>query len=196
MPSQEETRSNWDPNSFNTYTESQYNYDDAALLAQLWDIPVLEAKETIGDKITGQIERLLPEEVQALHAQHLKESADHEPNPVDAIEERQAIFIKGTRYTLQARALLADGSPANELSVSVYDKDTIFKDDCLGHTTTAENGGFELSFDQKDFNELFFDYKPDLYFILSNRTDGDILNTKTTVIMKADEATTPITLQL
>jgi hypothetical protein len=115
---------------------------------------------------------------------------------ITAIAERQAISITGTDYVLQARVLWNDEKPAAQLSVSVYDKDLLSSDDFLGKTITAENGGFELSFTEKDFKDLFFDHKPDLYFIINDANGEELFNTKKSVIKNADEKTTPITLIL
>lgn len=62
---------------FAAYANSNYQYDDAALLAKLWNIPVLEAKHTIGYKITNQIEDLLPAEVRDLHKKRKKDKKDN-----------------------------------------------------------------------------------------------------------------------
>jgi len=180
--------------TFNAYANSTYHYEDAELLAKLWDIPVLEAKHTIGNKVIQQIENLLPEEVRALHQKHLDEG-DETTQRIVAIEERQAITIKGTYYLLQARVLWSNETPAGGLLVHVYDKDMI-NDDFLGKTITAEDGGFDLSFTEKDFKGLFFDRKPDLYFIINNDEGEELFNTKESVIKNANEKTTPITLIL
>ena len=55
--------SDWHPKGFDAYANSDYDYDDAALLAHLWNIPVDEAKYVIGHKIIHNIEDLLPAEV-------------------------------------------------------------------------------------------------------------------------------------
>jgi hypothetical protein len=191
MTTEKEQGAGWDSNGFEIYAASDYHYEDAALLAKLWAIPIAEAKQAIGHKITHQIENLLPAEVQALHKEHLNEGDFHYAT---AIEERQAVTITGKDYKLQARVLWSDERPASNLSVKVYDKDT-FNDDFLGETTTADNGGFELAFNEKDFKG-FFDRKPDLYFVITNDKGEKLFNTKAFVVKNADEKTTPITLVL
>lgn len=57
------SESDWHPKGFQAYADSNYDYDDAALLAQLWNIPVGEAKQVIGHKIINDIEGLLPAKV-------------------------------------------------------------------------------------------------------------------------------------
>lgn len=48
------------------------------------------------------------------------------------------------------------------LTVEALDKDLIF-DDRLGASKTDEDGRFEIIYDKSDFQELFFDAKPDIY---------------------------------
>lgn len=55
--------SDWHPKGFEAYVKSDYSYEDAGLLAQLWNIPVTEAKQAIGHKIIHNIEHLLPAKV-------------------------------------------------------------------------------------------------------------------------------------
>ena len=192
MDIENEQSARWDSNGFNIYANSDYHYEDAALLAKLWNIPVTEAKQAIGHKIINEIENLLPAEVQALHKEHSNEK-DHHSSAI--IGERQAITIKGTDYTLQARVLWGGERPASGLSVAVYDKD-ILQDDFLGKTITTEDGGFDISFAEKDFKGLFCDHKPDLYFIITDADGKELLNTKESAINNADEKTPPITLTL
>lgn len=113
----------------------------------------------------------------------------------NAIGERQALTKTGTGYKLQGRVLWSDEKAARDLVVKVYDKD-LFNDDFLGTTMTADDGGFDLEFDEKDFKDWIFDRKPDLYFIISDDKDKELFNTKKFVINNADEKTTPITLIL
>lgn len=55
--------SDWHPKGWQAYANSNYTYEDAELLAQLWNIPVDEAKQAIGHKIIHGIEDLLPAKV-------------------------------------------------------------------------------------------------------------------------------------
>ena len=55
--------SDWHPKGFDAYVNSNYSFEDAALLAQLWNIPIGEAKQAIGHKIINGIEDLLPAKV-------------------------------------------------------------------------------------------------------------------------------------
>lgn len=54
----------WEDSRFKAYAESNYTYDDAELLASLWNIDIIEAKKTIGYKIMNKLEDLLPEKIQ------------------------------------------------------------------------------------------------------------------------------------
>lgn len=54
----------WHDPNFKAYANSNYTYDDAELLASLWNIDILDAKKTIGYKVTNKLEHLLPEKIQ------------------------------------------------------------------------------------------------------------------------------------
>lgn len=56
--------SDWHPKGFEAYAKSDYTYDDAAMLASLWNIPIVEAKQVLGHKIINNIQDLLPEGLQ------------------------------------------------------------------------------------------------------------------------------------
>lgn len=53
----------WTDIRFKAYAKSNYTYDDAELLAQLWNIDIIEAKKTIGYKIMNKLEDLLPDKI-------------------------------------------------------------------------------------------------------------------------------------
>jgi len=57
--------------------------------------------------------------------------------------------------------------------VKAVDKDLFF-DDVLGTAVTDTNGRFEITYDAKDFRELF-EKSPDLYVVVRDRTDRRIL---------------------
>ena len=61
------------------------------------------------------------------------------------------------------------------LSVEALDKDLLI-DDRLGVATTDEYGNFEIVYDKEDFQELFFDQKPDIYLQVKN-SKGEIIYT-------------------
>ena len=44
---------------YQAYSKSKYDYDDAAVLAQLWDMPIFEAKYTIGAKVVHKMTETL-----------------------------------------------------------------------------------------------------------------------------------------
>lgn len=54
----------WENIRFNAYAKSNYTYEDAELLASLWNIDIIEAKKTIGYKIVNKLEHLLPDKIQ------------------------------------------------------------------------------------------------------------------------------------
>lgn len=57
-------KADWHPGGLDTFFKSDYTYDDANLLAGLWNIPVDEAKQVLGHKILNGIENLLPDKIQ------------------------------------------------------------------------------------------------------------------------------------
>ena len=57
--------SDWHPKGFEAYAKSDYTYEDAAKLAELWNIPIVEAKQVLGHKIINGIQDLLPEGLQS-----------------------------------------------------------------------------------------------------------------------------------
>ena len=56
--------SDWDAAGLDVFFKSNYRFEDAELLAQLWNIPIGEAKQAIGHKIIHGIEDLLPKGVE------------------------------------------------------------------------------------------------------------------------------------
>ena len=72
------------------------------------------------------------------------------------------------------------------LTVKAFDKELLF-DDLLGAVTTDRNGNFEIKYDKEDFQELFFDEKPDIYLTIRN-PEGEVIHvTKDKVRYKAGE---------
>ncbi|MDJ0826796.1 MAG: hypothetical protein QNJ16_14960 [Rhodobacter sp.] len=68
-----------------------------------------------------------------------------------------------------------DKSGLAGLTVEALDKDLII-DDRLGTTKTNKDGSFEIVYDKSDFQELFFDAKPDIYIQL-RAPSGEIVFT-------------------
>lgn len=99
------SESDWHPKGFEAYAGSNYSYDDAALLAQLWNISVGEAKQAIGHKIIHGIEDLLPSKV----APDPKVS-DHPPNDWDN-KALDAFFKSGYTYEDAERLAQLWGQP-------------------------------------------------------------------------------------
>ncbi|MEZ5448009.1 MAG: hypothetical protein R3E95_05840 [Thiolinea sp.] len=52
-----------DAKAFDAFFSSPYTYEDAELLAQLWNLSVVDAKETIGIKVIHGIEDALPAKI-------------------------------------------------------------------------------------------------------------------------------------
>lgn len=72
------------------------------------------------------------------------------------------------------------------LTVEALDKDLLF-DDRLGSATTDEHGHFEMTYNRKDFQELFFDQKPDIYLQVKNQKGEVIFNTENKVKYEASK---------
>ncbi|MFN0200944.1 MAG: hypothetical protein ACKVTZ_05460 [Bacteroidia bacterium] len=104
-----------------------------------------------------------------------------------------ALSISGTIYTIVGTVKnVADNVGVPDVTVSVYDKDLLGKDDFLGICVTDATGTFRLSFDASKFRFLaIFDRKPDLYFRIEDGGFG-LLNTKNDIIRNADESTPPL----
>jgi|GEM_PF-190956 len=66
------------------------------------------------------------------------------------------------------------GKGIPNLTVKAIDRDLFF-DDLLGAVSTDENGNFEIKYDKEDFQELFFDKKPDIYLKVKN-PEGEIIH--------------------
>lgn len=77
----------------------------------------------------------------------------------------------------------SEGIPG--LTVKAVDKDWLF-DDLLGTAVTDEDGAFTIRYEGKDFRELFFDNRPDIYLKIKD-PDGDLIfSTKEKVRYQAD----------
>jgi hypothetical protein len=68
--------------------------------------------------------------------------------------------------------------------VEALDKDLIY-DDRLGSVITDKDGNFEILYDREDFQELFFDRKPDIYLRIRRAGGKAICTTEDKVRYKA-----------
>lgn len=85
------------------------------------------------------------------------------------MEKQKAFRIYGNVRELESKI----GVPG--LIVEALDKDLIF-DDHLGSVTTDINGNFEIRYDKEDFQEIFFDQRPDIYLRIKT-PDGKLVST-------------------
>lgn len=116
------------------------------------------------------------------------------PAEVEPVGERPAIAIEQV-FHLRGRVLTKDGKAAGGLTVTVMDYDRSGGDDFLGTVKTSADGGFDLVFKNEQFQERYYDRKPDLYFEISNGRET-LLSTKDNPLMNLTEASPPITLTL
>ena len=58
------TSPDWDPNGLDAFFKSNYTYDDAQALANLWGIGIVEAKQALGHKVINKLQHLLPSGLQ------------------------------------------------------------------------------------------------------------------------------------
>lgn len=72
------------------------------------------------------------------------------------------------------------------LMVKAIDKDLIF-DDLLGTVITDSAGQFEIRYDKEDFQELFFDQKPDIYLKIKTPAGKEIFSTEDKVRYQGDQ---------
>lgn len=73
--------SDWHPKGFEAYAKSDYTFEDAQTLADLWSIPVGEAKQVLGHKILNDIQDLLPEGLQRPSASKVDPKFDPKLDP-------------------------------------------------------------------------------------------------------------------
>ena len=71
------------------------------------------------------------------------------------------------------------------LWVKAVDKDLLF-DDVLGTAVTNEQGAFLIRYDGEDFQELFFDKRPDIYLTIKNAAGDLLYSSKDKVRYQAD----------
>jgi hypothetical protein len=87
----------------------------------------------------------------------------------DEQNHRKGFRIHGKVQVLES----SQGVP--ELGIEALDRDLI-RDDRLGSTITDTEGCFELRYEKKDFQGLFFEQKPDLYLRVKT-PDGRVIHT-------------------
>ncbi|HKJ43201.1 MAG TPA: hypothetical protein VKA27_13985 [Sunxiuqinia sp.] len=94
--------------------------------------------------------------------------------------EKKGFVIYGTVTKHKSK------EPLSGLTVEALDKDLLF-DDRLGAAKTDQQGNFKITYDKKDFMDLFFDQRPDIYLQVKD-ADGKIIHTtKDKVKYKAND---------
>jgi hypothetical protein len=79
------------------------------------------------------------------------------------------------------------GKGLPNLIIAAFDKD-LFKDDPLGTVKTDRNGYFEIHYGTKDFRELIFDRRADIYLKVMDPRGNQLLTTKDWVRREARES--------
>ena len=97
--------SDWHPKGYEAYAKSDYTYEDAAKLAELWSIPVVEAKQVLGHKIINGIQDLLPEDLQSPSGSKSDPKLDPKTGP-DGSETKFRAYVKSD-YNYDDAELLA-----------------------------------------------------------------------------------------
>lgn len=110
------------------------------------------------------------------------------------MSEKSISISQSGAYTVVGTVRDQSGAGISGLRVVAFDHDFLLKDDDLGRAVTNSAGVFTISFSKKDFKELFFDKKPDLYFEVFQPDGSHIHSTKSSPIRNADESTGPIIL--
>ena len=100
---------------FNAYAKSNYTYNDAELLASLWNIDIVDAKKTIGYKIINKLEYLLPEKIIGGSGKfdHEERKYDLPVVPMDQTERAELMYTLALTAIKQndlsvGKALLSD----------------------------------------------------------------------------------------
>jgi carotenoid cleavage dioxygenase len=79
------------------------------------------------------------------------------------------------------------GKGLPNMIIAAFDKD-LFKDDPLGTVRTDSNGYFEIHYGTKDFRELIFDRRADIYLKVMDPRGNQLLTTKEWVRREARES--------
>ncbi len=90
-------------------------------------------------------------------------------------------------FRIYGRAIVAEsGKGIPSLIVEALDKD-LKLDDNLGSVITDKTGNFEINYTKEDFQELWFDKKPDIYLRIRNGKGNLIYTTKDKIRYSANE---------
>lgn len=94
------------------------------------------------------------------------------------------------RFEVNGRITFAGtGEGIPNLVVEALDKDLLF-DDRLGAAKTNHDGWFRIQYYKEDFQELFFDLKPDIYLRVRKADGTLLLTTRDKVRYEADRTST------
>lgn len=101
--------------------------------------------------------------------------------------------IDNEPFFVRGRVMSAEGKPASGLLVRVYDRDVRY-DDLIGAALTGRKGEFTVMYRMRDFSEG--ETAADLYFIVLDSSENELLSTKDRVMFDAErEATVELVLE-
>jgi len=80
-------------------------------------------------------------------------------------------------FVIKGKIHDSQNNPLSKIGVTAFDEDPLTSDDKLGSTETADDGTFEISFDQRQFDLLGLEGEPEVYLIISDE-EGKFLSVK------------------
>ena len=71
-------------------------------------------------------------------------------------------------YLIRGKIHDSQNNPLSKISITAYDEDPLTSDDKLGITNSVDDGTFEISFDQRQFDLLGLEGEPEVYLVISD----------------------------
>jgi len=79
------------------------------------------------------------------------------------------------KYLIRGKIHDSQNNPLSKISITAYDEDPLTSDDKLGITNSVDDGTFEISFDQRQFDLLGLEGEPEVYLVISD-VEGKFLS--------------------
>lgn len=80
-------------------------------------------------------------------------------------------------YVIKGKIHDSQNNPLSKIVVTGFDEDPLTSDDNLGSTKSADDGTFEISFDQRQFDLFGLEGEPDVYLVIFDE-EGKFLSVK------------------